>query len=191
MKLCYIDVETGGLDCDSNPLLQLSGIIEVDDKEVDKFDWYIQPFIYDKLDPIAMQMLGLDPAVDDRFLNPKDVIYKFTSLLDDYVDKYDKKDKFFFVGYNSHSFDMPFVRKFFEKNKHKFFGSYFFYPSIDVMLLYGLLFMDRRTKMENFKLITVAKEAGLEIDEEKFHDGMYDIFITKQLYKKAQERISK
>ena len=191
MKLCYIDVETGGSDCDSNPLLQLSGIIEVDDKEVDKFDWYIQPFIYDKLDPVAMQMLGLDPAVDDRFLNPKDVIYKFTSLLDDYVDKYDKKDKFFFVGYNSHSFDMPFVRKFFEKNGDKFFGSYFFYPSIDVMLLYGLLFMEKRTKMENFKLITVAKEAGLEIDEEKFHDGMYDIFITKQLFKKAQERISK
>lgn len=36
--------------------------------------------------------------------------------------------------------------------------------------------------MENFKLMTVAKTMGIEIDENKLHDATYDIELTRDIF---------
>lgn len=57
---------------------------------------------------------------------PMGEIYKqFVDLLSKYVDRYNKKDKFFLAGYNIASFDNSFLRAWFIQNGDKYFGSWF------------------------------------------------------------------
>ena len=37
--------------------------------------------------------------------------------------------------------------------------------------------------MEDFKLKTVAKQLGIEIDESKLHDAEYDIYLTMEIHR--------
>ena len=50
------------------------------------------------------------------------------------------------------------------------------------MVLATLRLLGVRPTMENFKLMTVAKTVGIQIDESKLHDAMYDIYLTREIY---------
>jgi DNA polymerase-3 subunit epsilon len=177
-------VETGGLNPKKSALLQLAGIIEIDGKEECDFNYLIAPFDDDEIVQKALEVNGFSMEQVKKFTSPEKSYNQFVKLLDSYVSKYNKQDKFFFVGYNSHSFDMPFVRTFFTKNKNKFFGSYFHYPSLDVMILALEELKEERPRMKNFKLSTVAKEMGIELEEASLHDALYDIKLTREIYKR-------
>ena len=94
-------------------------------------------------------------------------------------------DKFQFVGYNAHSFDMPFMRRFWEKNGNRFFGSWFWYPCLDVMLIWAQILQPVRAELSNFKLATVAKHCGIKVDATRLHDSQYDIELTRELWLSA------
>lgn len=51
------------------------------------------------------------------------------------------------------------------------------------MLLAAYVLRERRPHMPNFKLMTVARELGIEVDESRLHDAEYDIELTKAMYK--------
>lgn len=103
-------------------------------------------------------------------------------MLAKYVDKFNKKDKFFLVGYNNASFDNQFLRGFFLQNGDNYFGSWFWSNSIDVMVLASNKLVERRAEMENFKLSTVAKFLGIQVSEDNLHDAFYDIYLTKAIF---------
>lgn len=42
-----------------------------------------------------------------------------------------------------------------------------------------------RPQMENFKQGTVAKHLGINVDETRLHDALYDIRICKAIYDKV------
>lgn len=186
MKYFYVDVETSGLDPFRHAILQIAAIIEKDDKKEETFKATVAPFPNDILDPVALNVGGFTEEQIKGFKEPKEVYLDLKDLLNKYVDPYNKQDKFFFVGYNSNSFDMPFVRRLFEKNNDSYFGSYFFYPSIDVMILAAEALKKKRKVMPNFKLETVAKEIGVEFDKTKLHDALYDIEVTREVYKRLK-----
>jgi len=48
-------------------------------------------------------------------------------------------------------------------------------------------FMETRSQFPNFKLMTVAKYIGIEVDESRAHDAMYDIEVTKEILKRIVE----
>lgn len=186
IKLCYLDTETGGVDPDKSALLQISAAFEVDWKIVGKFNRWLKPFPQDeKISAESTEKTGFTAnlvSTDPKFEDPKKVYNDFVEVCDSIVNKFNKQDKMFFVGYNAHTFDMPFMREFFKKNDNVYFGSYFWWPAIDVMLLYAADWLKDRTSMENFQLMTVAKLAGLKVDESRLHDGMYDIQLTRELF---------
>lgn len=182
MKLLYCDVETGGLSPKKNPLLQLAGIIEIDGVEKEAFNYMIQPGEDDVVEPKALEVNGLTFGDLGGFDPPARVLAGFKMLMKQFVSPYNKKDKFHFIGYNSHSFDMPFIREFFKKQGDSYFGSWFFYPGIDVMLLAAHQLMGQRQNMENFKLHTVCKRMGIAVDDEMLHEALYDVELTKKLY---------
>ena len=55
-------------------------------------------------------------------------------MLSAHVDRYDKRDKCFFAGYNG-IFDLNFLHAFFKKCGDQYFGSYVWWPSIDVSVM--------------------------------------------------------
>lgn len=181
MKFCFVDLETTGVDLAKNGVLQISGMIRVSPSGAGQvFNFKVQPFATDVIDDEAMKISGLNPKEGD---SPKEVHDQLVQILGQYVDKYDKRDKFFFVGYNS-SFDNQFLRRFFEKCGDKYFGSWFWFPDIDVMRMAAVALADSRPNMINFKLATVARALGIEFDPMKAHDATYDLEKTVEMFDK-------
>lgn len=181
MKQVFIDVETTGVNHWQHCVHQISGGVYINDILMETFDFKVMPHAKAKVDDEALAIGKL--TLQDIMAYPhRTVVYpQLIAILSRYVGKFDKKDKFFFCAYNAH-FDNAFVRAFFAQCDDKYFGSWFWSNNIDVMVLAGEYLKDVRHEMTDFKLMTVAKQLGIEIDESKLHDGFYDIELTKKVY---------
>lgn len=111
------------------------------------------------------------------------LVYKsFISMLGKYCDKFNKEDKLFFTGYNAR-FDYDFMRAWFNKCGDKFFGSWFYFPPIDVMNQAIIKLIQLRHTLPNFKLKTVTEHFGI-VPTGDLHNALTDIDITEQLFLK-------
>jgi DNA polymerase-3 subunit epsilon len=185
-KLCFIDVETTGLDCKKNEIHQLSGIIDIDGKVKETFDFQIKPTENCIYDQAALELNNLtinDLQTDPNRITIYSAYQQLIDILSKYCQKFNKKDKFYFVGYNAH-FDKDFMYEFFVKNNDKYFFSWMWGNHIDVMVLATIYLLEQRPEMENFKLINTVKQLGIELDEKLLHRSDYDIFLTREIYYK-------
>ncbi len=110
--------------------------------------------------------------------------------MDGFVDRYDKNDKFYFVGYNA-KFDADHLRAWFQKNKDDYFGSWFWNPPLDVMSFAAFGLMRRRASLRNFQLLTVAEALGIATDKDNAHDALYDVELTRNVFQLLIERVRK
>ncbi|MGW8313096.1 MAG: 3'-5' exonuclease [Desulfuromonadales bacterium] len=201
-KLLFIDVETTGVNPERNAVIQISGCVQIGEEVTETFDYYVRPFLQDEIEDAALEVTGinrrqlLQPDHPDfmvvpgqHFEGPREIYLRLAEMLGRYVDQYKKTDKFQFVGYNSHSFDMPFMRRFWEKNGDRYFGSWFWYPCLDVMLLWAQILQPVRSELSNFKLATVARHCGINVDDTRLHDSLYDIELTRELWLSARRII--
>lgn len=184
-KIIYLDLETTGLSPETHGIIQIGGEIEIGGETKEKFNFLVKPFKGQLISKEALEINKRTMAEIAAFEEPESIFRRFKNLLEKYIMPYDKSDKFFMVGYNCHSFDSQFLREFFVRNNSKYYGSYFWNPSIDVMLLAVAKLAHKRYEMENLKLMTVARHLGIEVDEEKLHDAEYDIFLTKAIFKEV------
>ncbi len=182
MKLLFFDLETTGTSHIKNAIHQISGEIVIDGVTKEVFDFKVQPHPEAEIEQEALSIAGVTKEQIMAYPPITEVYSKFVSMLAKYVDKFAKTDKFFLVGYNNASFDNQFLREFFERNNDKYFGSWFWSNSLDVMVLASHDLAEKRCNMANFKLMSVAKEYGIEISETKLHDAGYDISLTKSIY---------
>ena len=186
MKMLFADLETTGLDPKKNGIVQLAGIFcDYDENKgfvgvQEEFNFLIRPFDSDEISEDALKIQGRTQEQIKTYASPTETYLAIKSMLGKRVDKYNKKDKMFFCGYNA-KFDMDFLREFFAKNKDVYFGSWFFFPPIDVMLMAAVGRMYNRTELPDFKLGTVAQSYGIKIDGE-LHDALVDIKLTMQLF---------
>jgi DNA polymerase III subunit epsilon len=182
MKLFFYDLETTGTKFWRNGIHQISGIIVIDNQIKETFNFKVKPFERAEIEEEALKIGGITKDDLITYESMNEVYGKILSILAKYVDKFDKKDKFHLVGYNNASFDNQFFRAFFVQCNDNYFGSWFWSDSIDVMVLASNYLMEDRAKMADFKLKTVAAYLGIEVDENKLHDALYDIELTKKIY---------
>lgn len=182
MKLLFFDLETTGTNPGRNGIHQISGQIVIDGKHVPDFDFHVRPNPKAVIEDAALNVGGVTREQVLAYPPMGQVYKEFVAMLDKYVDKYNKKDKFFLVGYNNAAFDNQFLRGFFLQNGDNYFGSYFWSNSIDVMVLASAYIADRRADMENYKLSTVAKFLGVSVSDDSLHNALYDIELTRAVY---------
>jgi len=188
MKLLFFDLETTGTLVNKHGIHQISGMVVIDGEVKETFNLHVQPNPQALIEPAALEVGGVTEAQIKAY-PPMGVIYnQFVDMLSKYADRYNKKDKFFLVGYNNASFDNQFLRAWFIQNDDKFFGSWFWANSIDVMVMATPYLAEQRADMENFKQGTVAKTLGIAIDDSKLHDALYDIEVCKAIYDKVCAR---
>lgn len=182
MKLFFFDLETTGVNPAKNGIHQISGEIVIDGEVKESFDFKVQPNPLCQIEDEALAVAGVTKDQVLRY-TPMFITYgELVKMLGKYVDKFNKTDKFFLVGYNNASFDNQFLRGFFLQNKDNYFGSWFWSNSFDVMVLATPFLASKRYQMENFKLSTVAATLGIVVEEEKLHDASYDIYLTKSIF---------
>lgn len=182
MKLLFFDLETTGVNPGKNGIHQISGEIVIDGVSKEQFDFHVQPNPRAIIEDEALKVGGVTREQILAYPPMQQVYQEFVAMLGKYVDKFNKKDKFFWVGYNNAAFDNQFLRGFFLQNGDVYFGSWFWSNSIDVMVLASAYLATRRPEMENFKLSTVAKTLGIVVNDDSLHDAMYDIELTKAVF---------
>lgn len=189
MKILFYDLETTGVKPWRNGIHQIAGLIDIDGEIVEEFNLLVKPHPQADYDPKALEMAEhlkhptlTRREVAESFPDMKEVHQQLTKILDKYVDRYDKKDKFFLCGYNNSQFDNQFFRFWFEQNGDPYFNAWFWINTLDVMVLATKYFRYERDKMEDFKLVTVARRLGITVEEEKLHDALYDIRLTRDVY---------
>lgn len=182
IKMFY-DLETTGLDERKHSIIQLAGVVEINDDVVEEFDIKIKPHPKAELDPHAMQINKVTPEELETYMEMTVALDQFKNILRRYIDPYRKDQKAWLVGFNNRKFDDVFLRKFFELCGDSFFGSWFWSDSQDVMVLASLYLEDRRHKMSSFRLETVARELGIVVDADLLHEAKYDINLLRQIYR--------
>ena len=189
-KIIFIDTETGGVNPEKAALIQLSGIIRIDKKDVEKFNFYIKPFENSEVNEKALEVQGrtLDELKAEKYIEEKEVYKQFINLLDKYIDKYDKTDKFIVAGYNVR-FDVDILKALFQRHGNNFLFSYLDSSMLDPLYSIRLLqIAGILPVLENNKLETWCKHFGIEL---KAHDSLEDIVATKKLIGKLISLIRK
>lgn len=181
-KMIYLDLETTGTAVDQHGIVQLAAIVEIGGDIVDEMTLDMAPITGDIIEQQALAVSGIPLEGIFQRMPAKEAYGKFTAMVCGHVDRFNKQDKFHLAGYNILGFDAPFLRRWFEKNGDKWFGSYFWFPSIDVMAMAADYVAPYRHTLENFKLATVCRAFGIEVDETKLHDALYDVRLTRELY---------
>lgn len=182
MKVLFFDLETTGTFLNKHGIHQISGSVVIDGEVKEKFNFKVQPKPGAQFDAQALEVGGVTQEQIMAY-PPMGVVFKqFVDMLAKYVDRYNKKDKFFLAGFNNAHFDNQFLRAWFADNGDKYFGSWFWSNSIDVMVLATPYLAAKRSEMENFKQGTAAKALGIQVDDTRLHDAEYDIEICKAIY---------
>ena len=182
MKLLFFDLETTGIKYWRNGVHQISGEIVIDGVTKESFNFNVCQHSQCEIEEEALRICNVSKEQIQAYPPMREVYVKFVNMLSKYVDKFDKKDKFFLVGYNNASFDNHFLKAFFVQNGDNYFYSWFWVNSIDVMVLSTQHLMRKRHEMTDFKQETVARALGIQIDSAKLHDASYDIQLTKEIY---------
>lgn len=181
VKIIY-DLETTGLDLRRHAIVQLAGTVLVDDQEKEMFNFQMRPFEGAEVDSEALRVTSKTKEDLNGYGDPGIAFYLFIDILSRYINRYDRDDKAFLVGYNNAKFDDQFLRQWFELNKDRFYGSWFYSNSIDVMSLASEYLIERRQFMPNFKLSSVADELGIYYNPDGLHDAMFDVNLTRRVY---------
>ena len=186
-KLFFIDLETTGLSAWKNGLTQFGGIIDIGDK-TEEIEAEMSIFPNDEIDDEALNVTGMTREEILSKQSPLTFYASLKSTLLSHVNKFDKTDKFHFIGYNA-KFDEGFLRSWFKKCGDRFFGSYFHFPIIDVAQIASMKILTNSLERpkENFRLGTVCRHFGIDFDEDEAHDAMFDIRKTRELFYKLTE----
>ena len=105
-------------------------------------------------------------------------------MLARYVNKYDRNDKFWWVGQNPR-FDMDFVEALFKAEGDAYFGSWFDRRPVDTITLMIAARLRGHIRPANYKLATLCETMGIPLDA---HDALNDIRATRLLFHKAMDQ---
>ncbi len=184
MKFLYLDCETTGLDPNIHGVIQVACIVTEGEtikkaKELDRLNMFFNPkFIGCKIDKEALESNGRTKKEIKKF--PKNSFKKLIKFLGEYVDPYDKEDKFIVVGQNV-KFDVEFLHGWAKRENFDYMGSFVDWRVIDTLVIARLQQALGYIDPPNFQLGTLCMEYGID---EPDHDAMTDIIATKKLLKR-------
>jgi len=182
MKTIFIDTETTSSNSQTCGLVQIAGIVEIEGKEIDRFNINSNIFGDEEISEEALEINGLTMKQIQKFPKPRIAFAKFISQLKKHIDQYNKTDKFIVFAYKS-EFDNNVLRNWFIRNNDQYFGSWFWNPWIDIMNLAMYVLQSERHQLTNFKLITVAEHLGIDLNDRNIHDALYDVELARKVYK--------
>lgn len=177
LKVLYFDIETTGLECKEHDIVHLAMIAEVNGKVVGEHEFRMRPRRFDNIHPEALKANGF--TLDElKALPPQEEVFpEIVAALDTYIDKFDRSDKFYPVGYNVR-FDIGFVVELFKNNKNDYLGSYFNWRDVDLLyLMYVYEFMGHH-KLPNYRMETVSTYYGIK---HAAHDALSDTRVVREL----------
>jgi len=186
-KMCWIDVETTGLDPKTDSIIELAALYEGDKKSI--FHCYILPAIKQDDFNVIEELTGITwEYLEKNGITEAEAYAQFSEWLGSFIDKYDKTDKAIFAAYNAR-FDNDFIRELFKHNNDNYFGSWFYSASLDIMVTAILCVrLELIPVPVNFKNQTICESFGIE---HKAHSAIEDIKASRQAQLKMEGLLRK
>jgi len=188
MKILFLDTETTGLDPKRHTPIQISGIIEIDGKIMEEFDFLCRPFSMSEIEPEALQTNKRTEVEIRGFEDPYSVMTKLKHIFADYVDPFSRDigQRFTIAGKNV-AFDYAMMDQFFKNCGNNYWYSWVDRRALDIEGVAIMLQAAKRIKLENFKLETIAKYFDIKLEA---HNSLNDIRATREIYHKFLHMIS-
>ena len=178
MKLFEFDTETTGLDAKKHGIVQLAAIIKIDGEMVVQFELFARPDGLE-IDDKALEVIGKTRKELNEYPPRPAFLQTLKDILGDYVDQYDKSDKFIPCAYNGW-FDYQMLGEEFRRQDDKYFGSWFNHELNDPLLMINWIRrMGGFRDLESRKLVDVAAWLGIEV--ENAHNAMGDVIMMDQV----------
>lgn len=182
MKTIWCDVETSGLDPNRNSIVQIALIIEARGLTLE-WSSYMRPWPGAEIEDQALAVNGLSREQVQSFPSHLSVFSEFVAVMEKFVDKFDRRDKFWFRAYNA-SFDMSFVHAWARACGEKYLMSFIRWPEQCVAQAISIKHPDRWARLQSRKLGAVCQEFGVALGENA-HDALADVRATKALWEAA------
>jgi len=170
-KLMYISVLALGKKPCLYDIYEISGIIEIGGQVVEHFSIGIQPFaILEKPNDFNSVDWAKFQGSEDKYFEftaenytrlkklatPIIALHEFQQLIEKYIDKYDKDDKFILAGHLA-ARNISFLQTWFERCKDPFFGSWFQPGVLDILSLVAQYEILTSDKVPSYRLARLEK----------------------------------
>lgn len=185
MNRVYIDVETTGLDPRTCSIWQIAGSV-ISELGEESFDFKLRPYKGETISEEASIKTGMTQEDLEKFPDQSEAYEKFISLLNKHGIGRTYSEKAIFIGYNS-SFDMDFIRDWFEYNGDTKFGYRFFWPDLDVARIAAFILVGQRSNIKSFKLTELYKYLFHE-EFDDAHNALADIQATRRILNYCTEK---
>lgn len=192
MKLLFIDTETTGLSPTRHGVIQIAGMVVIDDEVKETFNFRARPFTIDQIEDQALAVNGITREQLAEFPIPALAYQGLKEVMGRYVNSF-KRDKqyddtFVPVGHRV-GFDLGFLDQFFRKNGDDYFAAYVKLNSaIDTVTLANTLRAKGIIKTKDVKLVTIAEAFGWKFNA---HDAFEDVQICYRFYQEYQKLLTK
>lgn len=189
-KRIYLDLETTGSEKLIHGVHEIAGIVEIDGKEVLRFDYKVRPFSHRKIDNEALLLSGTEAQEILSYPPPVDVFEDLFTGLSIASEHYYPYEKFKLIGYNI-GFDIDFLQQFFLHNDNTGLGLLQDWKPVDVLALVRIC-VDLGDKglgrLNRHNLATVAHFFGIKF---RPHVAMEDLTATRTMYPLLLTRLKK
>ncbi|MEM7078444.1 MAG: ribonuclease T [Pseudomonadota bacterium] len=172
-----IDLETGGFDATTHPILELSAVLldwQGDQLRIkSQHDWAVAPFAGSTVEPASLKITGIDPddpqraAVDERT-----ALMECFALIRSEIKTY-RCNRAILVAHNA-SFDQGFLKAAVERGTIKR-DPFHPFSTIDTAALAALCY-------GHTVLSEACRRAGLTFDNQQAHSAHYDTKATAELF---------
>jgi DNA polymerase-3 subunit epsilon len=187
MKVLWLDTETTGLNSEKNGIIQLAVIIDIDGEEKFRKTYLMRPTGRTAEDK-ALEVNGYTREQIAGFTPWEQVHKEFTDDLSQFVDKFNRDDKFILGGQNV-EFDSRFIMSWFKSCGDNYWFSWVKAGAvIDTLPMVTFLqWCEKVPMLENRKNETLCKHFGIDLSNA--HDAMADIEATRAVAVKMRELI--
>lgn len=172
-----IDVETGGFDAETNPLLELAAVtLKFEDDQLvcdEDFHAHVEPEPGLVIDPKALAFTGIDPDHPFRMAKPEKTALQDMFQFIRSQKKPHNCQRAVLVGHNSW-FDLSFVNAGIKRHQLKRSPLHAF-TSFDTASLAGLAYGQT-------VLAKACAAAGIDFDNSEAHSAIYDARKTAALF---------
>lgn len=187
MNLLFLDLETTGLDPEKHEVIELAGMLVVNNIVKEEFSLFFKPTNFDIIEQDALRTTGYTVeklmALND---NPVVSLMGIDALLK----KYGGNEIWTLAGQKT-TFDRSFFNKFWARYQPanvRLFRNVFSFMNVDLINIATTFHLSGVYTFENFKLDTILKTLGMEFDG-NHHSAIDDVKNTYKAYAFFMEKL--
>lgn len=192
VKQLFYSIETTHRDTEIGAICHLAGIIVIDGRPVETFDWTVRPHPYAVIDRNMLLATGTDVDALMSAESPRMVFGRLREMLRKYVNpKACDGDKIIVCDYGGGKADNRFLSKFIVMHRADDDTDWFWHTDIDVRQLAADSLIAECQGLGDFDKWTVAEKIGIKTDPNRRYDTLYNAWLVYEIYRRISNNYAK